>query len=247
MRKIALLLIAAAGVSLSGAATAADLGTAPIYRKAPPVVNYLWQGSYIGLYAGGAVADKDAVTVGGPNVVSYDLRSSFIGGYTGGYNWQLSPNWVIGYESETGYIKLKGSANFAAVPTSTAITNIDGAYSAWTARLGYAWDRSLIYAKGGIALTQIQTGVSDPTPGAHIDTRQSKYKVGYAVGAGWEYALDQKWSIKAEYLYLGFEKNYTTNGLFNVTTPISSTTSIPGIHTGKVGVNYKFDWFSLLR
>ncbi|EKS41182.1 hypothetical protein [Afipia broomeae] len=44
MRKIAVLLLAAAGVSLAGAASAADLGTAPIYRKAPPVQVFSWTG-----------------------------------------------------------------------------------------------------------------------------------------------------------------------------------------------------------
>ena len=62
MRKIAVLLLAAAGVSLSGAASAADLGTAPIYRKAPPVQVFSWTGGYIGGYVGGAFSAKDAVS-----------------------------------------------------------------------------------------------------------------------------------------------------------------------------------------
>lgn len=257
MRKIAVLILAAAGVSLAGAASAADLGAAPIYRKAPPVINYMWQGAYVGLYAGGATGAGDMETTnpvtgaGAPvlptnaAVANYNYGSSFVGGYTSGYNWQVSPNWVIGYESETGYMSIKGSSAFGASATgqnTIATTSINGLYSAWTARLGYAWDRSLIYAKGGLTLVQIETGVANSVAGQHLFTTDRKFEIGYAVGGGWEYALDPKWSVKAEYLYLGFSGDFKTTGNFNSGAPQNfSTTSLAGIHTGKVGVNYKFD------
>lgn len=253
MRKIAVLLLAAAGVSLAGAACAADLGAAPIYRKAPPVQVFSWTGSYIGGYIGGAFGADDASTTvpvnnagaafpfGGP-AASYNYNSSVIGGYTSGYNYQFAPNWVIGYEGETGYLGVKGSAAYAGRATTIASIRTDGLYSVWAARFGYAFDRSLIYVKGGAALTKFDTGAADPTVGAHIDTRDSRYRWGYALGGGWEYALDNKWSVKAEYLYLGFDK-MTTTGNFNgnAGTQIWTTTNLPGIHTAKVGLNYKFD------
>jgi outer membrane immunogenic protein len=253
MRKIAVLLVAAAGFGLSSAASAADLGTAPIYRKAPPPQVFTWTGSYIGGFVGGAFAAKDTVTgvpldsLGAPifagTASSYKYDSSFIGGFTDGYNWQFAPNWLVGYESETGYIGLKGSSSYAGSATSIANTRTDGLYSVWAARFGYTFDRSLIYAKGGVALTQFDTGVSDGTPGNHIDTVQRKYAWGYAVGGGWEYAIDNKWSVKAEYLYLGFDKDVTTTGNLNGDggTQVFTTTKLPGVHTIKAGVNYKFD------
>ncbi|CAN5152068.1 porin family protein [soil metagenome] len=252
MRKIAVLLIAAAGVGLSGAASAADLGTAPIYRKAPPVQVFTWTGAYIGGYVGGAFGNNDVVTgvpvttggaaiFGGP-AASYKYDAGFIGGYTSGYNWQFSPSWVLGYEGETGYLGNKGTAVYAN-GTSLATTRADGLYSVWSARLGYAFDRSLVYAKGGVALAQFETGVVDGTPGNHIDTIHRRYAVGYAVGGGWEYALDNKWSVKAEYLYLGFDKDVTNTGNQNgpAGVQVFTTTNLPGIHTVKAGVNYKFD------
>jgi outer membrane immunogenic protein len=258
MRKIAVLLLAAAGFSLSQAASAADLGTAPMYRKAAPVEVFTWTGSYIGGYVGGAFAAKDTVTgvpvdgagtpfFGGP-AASYKYGSSVIGGFTDGYNWQIAPNWVIGYESETGYINLNGSTTYAGRATSVATTSVNSAYSVWSGRVGYAWDRSLIYAKGGLALARVETGATDPTVATNLDTTGHKFRFGYAVGAGWEYAFTNKWSVKAEYLYLGFDKDMTTTGL-GVPGPVQvfTTTSLPGIHTAKVGVNYRWDWLSLLR
>ena len=253
MRKIAVLLLAAAGVSLAGAASAADLGAAPIYRKAAPVQVFSWTGGYIGGYVGGAFGANDATTgvpvtaaaapiFAGP-AASYNYNSSVIGGYTSGYNYQFAPNWVIGYEGETGYIGVKGSSNYLRSATSIATTRAEGLYSVWAARFGYAFDRSLIYVKGGAALVNFETGVSNGTAGTHIDTMQRKYRLGYAIGGGWEYALDNKWSVKAEYLYLGFDNNITTMGNLNgnTGTQVFTTTSLPGIHTAKVGLNYKFD------
>ena len=255
MRKIAVLLLAAAGVGLAGAASAADLGTAPIYRKAPPPVQvFSWTGGYIGGYVGGAFGAKDAVTgvpvtgAGAPifagPAASYNLDSSVIGGYTSGYNYQFAPNWVIGYEGETGYIGVKGASAYAGSPPSIATTRAEGLYSVWAARFGYAFDRSLLYVKGGAALVNFETGVSDGSaPGVHLDTMHSKYRLGYAIGGGWEYAFDNKWSVKAEYLYLGFDNNITNTGNLggNAGTQVWTTTSLPGIHTAKVGLNYKFD------
>ena len=219
MRKIAVLLLAAAGVSLAGAASAADLGAKPIYRKAAPVEVFTWTGGYIGGYVGGAFGANDAVTgvpvngAGAPifasPAASYNYSSSVIGGYTSGYNWQFAPNWVIGYEGETGYIGVKGSSAYAGSATSIATTRAEGLYSVWAARFGYAFDRSLVYVKGGATLVNFETGVSDGTPGNHIDTMHKKYRLGYAIGGGWEYALDNKWSVKAEYLRFQFEDNKT--------------------------------------
>lgn len=252
MRKISLIVLAAAGVSLAGAAQAADMAARPVYKKAPPpVMSYMWQGAYIGLYAGGATGADDVTTgvpvtgAGAPLFVSapasYKLGSGFVGGFTSGYNWQLSPNWVVGYESEKGYLSLTGATTYAGSAATTARTSIGSVYSAWTGRIGYAFDRSLIYAKGGAVLANFETGATNPTAGAHLDTTGRKSALGYAVGGGWEYALDPKWSLKAEYLYLGFDKNITTTG--NATPGVQqfTTTNLSGIHTGKVGVNYKFD------
>lgn len=247
MREVAVLFLAAAGFGLSQAASAADLGTAPIYRKAPPAPVFTWTGSYIGGYLGGATSAQNASTVfpaAAQFPATYKLGSSFIGGYTGGYNWQFAPNWLIGYEGETGYMKLKGSGLFPNSVAAFGQTEAGSLYSAWTARLGYVSDRSLLYVKGGATLVRFESGVFNPPMGFGI--QDHKYQLGYAVGGGWEYAIDPKWSVKAEYLYLGFDKDYTFSGV-STGGPATGTTRLPGIHTGKVGLNYKWDWFSLLR
>ena len=170
MRKIALIAFAA-GMGLAGTASAADMAAKPIYTKAPPAAPvWSWTGSYIGGYVGGAWSDPSTtVPVNGGGVplpapgvtgaISYDLGASFIGGYTGGYNYQFAPNWLIGYEGETGYMHLKGSGVYPGTLGLISQTETGSLYSVWAARFGYVMDKSLFYAKGGAVLTQFQTDV----------------------------------------------------------------------------------------
>jgi outer membrane immunogenic protein len=76
---LALLALAAAG-----AARAADLSVAPIY-KAPPVVTpqaYNWSGFYLGLNGGGGWGTSNWDSAG-----SFNLSGGVVGG-TAGVNWQ---------------------------------------------------------------------------------------------------------------------------------------------------------------
>jgi len=256
--------VAAAGLIAAQCAFAADMPVkGPMLTKAPPVVPFTWTGSYIGGFVGGAGGAKNVSTtdpffpaVGAPyNAVppaSYGLGSSVIAGYTSGYNWQFAPHWVVGYEGETGYLRMRGSAvmNPAGAGDTSAFTNYGNWYSTYAARFGYAVDRSLIYVKGGAVLTRVETGVVDTTPLVTFDSSSRKWRVGYAVGGGWEYAIDSKWSVKAEYMYLGLGKNFDTSAPAGGNPAAGtgfSTTSLSGIHTVKIGLNYKWDWFALFR
>lgn len=258
MRKIAFIAFAAA-FGLAGAASAADIAARPVYTKAPVVAPaWSWTGSYIGGYVGGAWSDPcSSVPVnaagvplfgGGP--ACYNFGSSVIGGYTGGYNYQFAPNWLIGYESETGYMKLKGTGAYPGAPTVFSTTESGSLYSVWAARFGYVMDKSLIYVKGGGALAQFESTIVNGAATVFLHDR--KYQFTYAVGGGWEYAFDPKWSVKAEYLYLGFDNNSLnpvglSNGLRGAVVAENATTTLQGIHTVKVGLNYKWDWFGMLR
>ena len=243
MRKIAVLILAAAGVSLAGSASAADIATRPVYTKAaPPAVFWSWTGGYMGLYVGGATGASDYTNTNPFAVTaptSYKLGSSFIGGYTGGYNWQFAPNWLLGYESETGYMKMKTTGLFPPAGPAFGTNEVGNLYSTISARFGYVMDKSLLYVKGGAALARFDTGVYSGAPG--VGFTNHKYVTGYVAGGGWEYYFAPMWSIKAEYEYLGFDKNFTYFGPGG----LASTSHFDGIHTGKVGLNYKWHWLQL--
>src|SRR6185312_12047858 len=107
------------------------------------------------------------------------------------------------------------SANFARTFQNTILGPGNNSYtftssfkSDWLVtlrpRLGYAFDRLLLYATGGLAIANqkfSQSIVQLNTP--FVETGAvSRTSTGWTAGAGAEYALDNRWSLKAEYLYV---------------------------------------------
>lgn len=258
---------AIASIGFAGIASAADL-PARTYTKAPVApIAFNWSGFYIGGFVGGAFADGNATATdpqaasgafynGGNLVNSYGLNSSFIGGGTVGYNWQApGSSFVFGLEGEAGYLHLHRSqqdinafnAGFT-LPDSVNSTRIGDAYGVIAGRIGYAWDRMLLYAKGGVAFVGNNYNFNDPcsTGGCGASTlflSNSGTQVTWAAGAGIEYALIDNWSIKGEYLYLGTRRTFTqsgvaTGGLAGIVE--TNSASDPGVHTVKLGINYRW-------
>ena len=190
---------------------------------------------------------------------NYTTSASFIGGGTVGYNWQIGKTaYLIGLEGEYGYLSMDGSgidpnnaawnlANPSPSPVSaTHNTKIGGnyGYGLVGGRIGYAFDKTLFYIKSGAVFTKTQTNYSD---GSFLNTSGSSNTPGYAIGAGIEYALPSQWfklakniTIKTEYLYFGINRTQTSSGNNSNGNLYTTTYSISGISTAKIGVNYKF-------
>jgi outer membrane immunogenic protein len=67
-------------------------------------------------------------------------------------------------------------------------------------RIGYAIDNILIYGTAGFAYANLK---SQSCGSGNCSTN----KLGYAAGAGGEYAFTQNWSVKVEGLYVNFGKS----------------------------------------
>ena len=65
----------------------------------------------------------------------------------------------------------------------------------------------MFYIKGGAAAVREQTGVVDNGLPVTINTTTTKTQTGFAAGGGVEYGIDMHWSVKAEYLFLGVQRN----------------------------------------
>jgi len=275
MKKLLLGTVAAAAVVVSPA-LAADLPTKAPILKAPPVVAvFNWTGCYIGAYGGGAwggdVDTHDPRSQGGAfpagtfynaptaNTVnggafSVDLRSSAIAGGTLGCNWQAPGSaFVWGIEGEGGYLRLR-SKNVID-PFSVNANNdthfdvrVGDWYAVAAGRLGFAVDRTLFYAKGGVGFTEVKASFLDncTTGGCGLGTLRtdgSKDRAFWVAGGGIEYAFDYNWSVKAEYLFLGLDHTFSTcgpaGGTFTGST-FCSDVKVDGIHTAKIGINYRW-------
>jgi outer membrane immunogenic protein len=258
-------------VLFAAAASAADLpGTFSPTIWSPSILAprpFGWTGCYVGGHLGGAWNDGTAFTDQGNGLFTAysggithswtaDSKSSFIGGGTFGCNFQPIGPVVLGIEGEAGFMKLEGSA--VDPRTSSDVlgsAKIGDWYAMITPRLGYAWDRTLLYVKAGVAFVPVQASVVDScfsiAAGCNnsvISTAGSHTFTTYTVGGGLEWAFADRWSVKGEYMFIGLgnNKTLTTCGLAR-----TAAGTVPGaefcfghefrsVQTFKIGLNYLF-------
>jgi outer membrane immunogenic protein len=262
MKKI--FLATAASLGVIGTASAADIGyrpPPPVAPVVPVVLPFSWTGCYLGGFAGGAWANNVNVIdpygnfIGVPfDTWGYSVKSSFIGGGTAGCNWQpIGTPWVLGIEGEAGYMNLEGSAFDPLFPLGPnvlfASTKIGNGYGMVTGRLGYAADRVLLYAKGGVAFLDESVTVAHPAfPNLGIPAvavSASNNNAHWTVGGGIEWAFANNWTLKAEYMAIGLENNspcgFVTGGpIIPAGNDCWNHSGLGAVSTFKVGVNYLF-------
>ncbi|WP_420962479.1 outer membrane protein [Brucella sp. IR073] len=227
-------------------ATSAMAADAIVSEPTPPaaaVDTFSWTGGYIGLnagYAGGKFKHPVTLTdeLLGETLLSDSIdfdADGFVGGVQAGYNYQLGNGIVLGAEADFQGSTLKGDESELLGTTLKGETKVEW-FGTVRARLGYTpVERLLVYATGGLAYGKIKSSLSDGTD----SISDSETKTGWTVGAGAEYALDNHWTVKGEYLYTDLGKrtlvDFTTADLYNLNVKNDVT-----FHTIRVGVNYKF-------
>jgi len=191
----------------------------------------------------------------------------FTGGGQFGYNWQRS-NWVYGVEADfEGFSQSQTANNSIFLPANTApfpncgIGNVScfGNFSTsvkadWLItirpRIGYAWDKSLVYVTGGLAISRLSfsqayndnINLGGAIGGSEIAS-VSRVKAGWVLGAGLEQAIGKNWSLKAEYLYVRFD-GLNANGALSDSVAGDFANFSNDVHFAsnivRVGFNYKF-------
>jgi outer membrane immunogenic protein len=216
------------------AADAADLPVkarpapmAPV-AYAPPI--YDWSGFYVGGHLGGGFADsswRDPFTGGHDHF----NKGGFLGGAQAGYNAQF--NWlVLGLEGDFSWTGINDHGKDSMGDMLTSDTHWT---STVTGRVGAAFDRLLVYGKGGLAIAQEHDTLKDL---ALNTSSVNLTRTGWTAGAGLEYALNHNWAVRLEYDYLGFgskQLNFNTPLLG----PVTPTASL-NIQEVKAGVDFKF-------
>ena len=109
-------------------------------------------------------------------------------------------------------------------------------------RVGYAFDRTLLFAKGGVAWAHdlYRAFDGDRSPEVLLATAKDT-RWGWMIGGGIEYGLTPNWSAKIEvdYLDLGTER-VTLVGLPGVTPATRAFDIEQSITLVTVGINYRF-------
>jgi outer membrane immunogenic protein len=201
-----------------------------------------------------ACADIPAVNAVGTGSMS---SVGFSGGAQAGYNWQFNST-VVGVE--TDFENFHGNASrtatgpFITLPAN-ALTISSSVNANWLftarARLGWAFNSNMLaYATGGLAVTHLSAAnaysdnIGVPFVGVGAWSA-SATKVGYALGAGAEYALTQHWSVRAEYLYVHFDAITASGVVVGTALPggygsaITTSTDLSA-HIARAGIDYKF-------
>ncbi len=224
----------------SGAALAADLPyrkSAPVYTPPPPA--FTWAGLYVGGQIGyqWGSASPNLYGPDGSFVTTLPTTnaSGIVGGAHLGYNFQVS-QLVFGLEGDINGLSYQGT-NYAAgfLSPFTTRENVEGSVRG---RIGYAFDRILVYGTGGVAFGNFQntyTGI-----GGGFDSLSST-RTGWTVGGGVEYAVTNNWSIRAEYRYTDFGRN---NDFLNASLPGDYVHQHIFDNRVQVGFSYKFDMFA---
>jgi opacity protein-like surface antigen len=228
---------------------------APVAAAAP--MN--WTGIYLGGHLGGGWSDdrwsdpfgSTISTVGGvsaTNVAGFGDTTHATGPLSGGQigaNWQIG-QWVFGVQVDASAADLRGENTCFSGLGGINCQHIVNSLGTATSRVGFAWDRSLIYAKGGGAWTNTTYNLLGNTGSLTLGTGSTSVNAGgWTVGAGLEYALTNHWTTLFEYDHVGI-------GSMTVPFPtvaVVSTQSIgvkQSIDLFELGVNYKFDWATLV-
>ena len=220
--------------------------------KAPPspaAPVYSWSGWYVGGNIGYSWGHADIGLNGTGSFDFADANRTYLDGVIGGgqigYNYQLSPDTVLGLEADIQGSGQRGSHTFFdPFSAGTAVTSYDAKinwFGTVRGRFGYFITPQLLYyATGGLAYGHVEVSGSTQVPASVSSFSASKTNAGFTIGGGIEGSvwLPANWTWKLEYLYLNL-------GTLDVATSLSATegTTTHVEFTDnivRVGLNYQF-------
>ncbi|HUK32088.1 MAG TPA: outer membrane beta-barrel protein [Candidatus Acidoferrum sp.] len=196
-----------------------------------------FKGFYLGAYAGDSTSRSVESTTtifaeegyfASSSVTAVNSVGTFtlfpngiMGGGRAGWNFRFG-HIVFGPELDFGSLRLNSSGSVTAgypdfAPTTFTINQgfkTRGLFTA-RARAGAAFGPLLVYVTGGLAVTNLsykETFTDNFADALETDTLKVD-QGGWVVGGGAEFAINRRWSISGEYLYIDFRTatNTSTN------------------------------------
>ncbi|MFO1101921.1 MAG: outer membrane beta-barrel protein [Methylocystis sp.] len=231
----------AAALLCAASASAADLPS----RKAPPLPPpppplFSWTGVYVGLNLGGGWLDNYnrqgwGSTFSGvgwwPTYVYNGNNSSggVIGGGQIGYNYQVTPLFVVGVETDIQGTSIGGSSATGGWWFGGATRSVSW-FGTVRGRVGISLFKPelLFYGTGGFAYGDLKLNLP-------IFNGFRQTATGWTAGGGVEYAFLPNWSAKLEYLYTNIGANYSG---------WPSAQHRAHIQTIRAGLNWRFGWLA---
>jgi opacity protein-like surface antigen len=256
-KKLAPACFAAASALSILSAQAADLPGLKGPPPAPPAPVFTWTGFHVGYNKGygGAVYEGNvalaAPLLGGSATRTFDRAAGwFVGGQIG-YDYQFANGLVLGLETDMQWSDIRSSHQATTTGSNPLLStyadtrqNLEW-FGTTRARLGYSFGRLLPYVTGGVAYGETTvTGTQFLASGLTTVASGRSVNVGWAAGAGLDFALSGNLSTRAEYLYLQLPG--VSGQAVGVTPPPfpalagSFTTGPTDAHMLRAGMNYRF-------
>lgn len=248
---------ALASVAASSIALAADLParTAPVKPSPVFAPAFSWTGGYVGAFAGYGFGGEDRLgirrdTPAPASLTNFgDLDSDgFFGGVRAGYNYQIG-QFVVGAEADIALSDIGDRAGSTQLIPGFGTTALVGRsdvtfFGTIRARAGFAFDRALVYATGGLAYAGTEYRIAGVGPlGTTAGFKKDETQIGFAVGGGVEYAFTNNLTANLEYQFIGLDKQRYGFNYLNAAGAVigtGSTVATQSFHTVRAGVNYKF-------
>jgi outer membrane immunogenic protein len=241
MKKFAAVLAFSTVLALGATAKAADM--------VPPAA-YDWTGFYVGGNIGYAFGGNDDVGLSStePGAGIHNLDKLELNGIFGGA--QIGADW------QTNAIVFGAIADIEVADISDDFTKTvdtdDGpekvhasdkidVWGTLRGRLGWAFDRVLIYGTGGLAWANTDYKVKMSGDDDSFSASETGTQLGYTVGGGLAWAIDDNWSVGAEYLYVNLG-SFSVKGKVpdDEDAEVFKTQATPDFSSIKAFVNFKF-------
>lgn len=235
-------------ILLAGAASALMIGGAHAADIIEPAA-YDWTGPYIGIqggYAWGendasaeqtglvpALADEDVILNGDDGSIAID---GWVGGLHAGYLWQHD-SLVFGIEGDGEFADIDGDTDVieGGDPEPGSLEQEIDWLASLRLRAGFAFDRALFYATGGLAVGGVELAIIDEEGDEF--TRESDTEWGWTIGGGLAYAFTDDLSARLEYRYtdLGDIKAEASDGEEEI-----SAEADTAFHAVRIGLSWHF-------
>jgi high affinity Mn2+ porin len=193
-----------------------------------------YAGGHVGYMFGNATATL-ADPIGFAAADGTSQISTLFGGAQVGYEHVFPSHLMLGVEldaSFTDYMEFSQILSYRFTPVVSANEQLEF-LSTLRGRVGYSMGSWTPYLTGGLALASLRTELLNSGAGLD-DVAPGNWRLGYAVGAGVDKALDKRWSARAEYLY-------TALGLAGFSfNPQARYDSQYDFQRFRIGLNYHF-------
>ena len=166
------------------------------------------------------MANTDGFLLGGTIDGTYPVSAVLLPGVEGDLDYRL-------LNGSVGACAVNGAGAPAACETKNNVSRTV------RARMGYAFDRTLIYVTWRRRSREFPNRIE-----SEAQTFDATAKVGWAAGAGLEYALSESWSAKAEYLFVDLGTASCTSAANCGSAAGASVTLTENLVRG--GFNYRF-------